>query len=56
VAYREIKASLAHASSSTLADALEREARAQAVTGATDDHRNATEAFVAKRQRTFSGR
>ncbi|HEY0359299.1 MAG TPA: enoyl-CoA hydratase-related protein [Mycobacteriales bacterium] len=56
VAYREIKASLAHASSSTLAGALEREAEAQATTGATADHRNATEAFVAKRPRTFEGR
>jgi 2-(1,2-epoxy-1,2-dihydrophenyl)acetyl-CoA isomerase len=56
VAYREIKASLAHASSSTLAGALEREAEAQATTGATEDHRNATEAFVAKRPRTFEGR
>ena len=56
VAYREIKASLAHASSSTLADALEREAEAQATTGATEDHRNATAAFVAKRPRRFEGR
>jgi 2-(1,2-epoxy-1,2-dihydrophenyl)acetyl-CoA isomerase len=56
VAYREIKASLAYAASASLADALEREAEAQTVTGATEDHRNATEAFVAKRQRTFAGR
>jgi 2-(1,2-epoxy-1,2-dihydrophenyl)acetyl-CoA isomerase len=56
VAYREIKASLAHAASSTLADALEREAVAQAVTGATEDHRNATAAFVAKEKPTFTGR
>jgi 2-(1,2-epoxy-1,2-dihydrophenyl)acetyl-CoA isomerase len=56
VAYREIKASLAYASTATLADALEREAEAQAVTGRTEDHRNATAAFVAKQKPTFSGR
>lgn len=56
VAYREIKASLAYAATATLADALEREAEAQATTGVTADHRNATAAFVAKRERVFSGR
>jgi 2-(1,2-epoxy-1,2-dihydrophenyl)acetyl-CoA isomerase len=56
VAYREIKASLAYAATATLSDALEREAEAQAVTGVTADHRNATAAFVAKRERVFSGR
>ena len=56
VAYREIKASLAYAASATLADALEREAEAQAVTGRSQDHRDATAAFVAKQKPTFSGR
>jgi 2-(1,2-epoxy-1,2-dihydrophenyl)acetyl-CoA isomerase len=56
IAYREIKASLAHAATATLADALEREAEAQAVTGSTEDHRNATAAFVAKEKPTFAGR
>jgi 2-(1,2-epoxy-1,2-dihydrophenyl)acetyl-CoA isomerase len=56
VAYREIKASLAYASTATLTDALEREAEAQAITGRTEDHRNATAAFVAKQKPTFSGR
>lgn len=56
VAYREIKASLAYAATATLAEALEREAEAQATTGATQDHRDATAAFVAKRQRVFTGR
>jgi 2-(1,2-epoxy-1,2-dihydrophenyl)acetyl-CoA isomerase len=53
VAYAQLKRELAGAAS--LADALEMEADAQAVSGATADHRNATEAFLAKRQPTFRG-
>jgi 2-(1,2-epoxy-1,2-dihydrophenyl)acetyl-CoA isomerase len=56
VAYREIKRSLAYAANSTLAQALEREYEAQAITGSTGDHRTATAAFVAKQKPVFEGR
>jgi 2-(1,2-epoxy-1,2-dihydrophenyl)acetyl-CoA isomerase len=52
-AYAQIKRELAAASG--LAEALEVEADAQAVCGATDDHRKATAAFVAKQKPTFTG-
>jgi len=54
-AYAAIKSSIAYAAHSSLADALTREAELQAVLGDTADHRNATAAFVAKRQPTFRG-
>ncbi|HEY8452662.1 MAG: enoyl-CoA hydratase-related protein [Micromonosporaceae bacterium] len=54
VAYAQIKRELAHAGG--LAQALEVEADAQKVCGATADHRAATAAFVAKQKPTFSGR
>lgn len=53
VAYAQIKRELLHAS--TLAEALEVEADAQGICGATADHRNATAAFVAKQKPTFTG-
>jgi 2-(1,2-epoxy-1,2-dihydrophenyl)acetyl-CoA isomerase len=56
VAYGQIKRELAAASTSTLAAALEVEARAQATSGATADHRNSTAAFVQKVRPTFEGR
>jgi 2-(1,2-epoxy-1,2-dihydrophenyl)acetyl-CoA isomerase len=56
VAYGQIKRELAAAASGTLAQALDVEAQAQALCGATDDHRHATAAFVAKRAPTFTGR
>jgi 2-(1,2-epoxy-1,2-dihydrophenyl)acetyl-CoA isomerase len=55
-AYAAIKQSLAFAATSTLPDALAREAELQAAMGATDDHRRATAAFVAKQVPTFVGR
>lgn len=56
VAYRKIKESLASAADSTFAESLAFEEAAQAELGATADHREAVEAFVAKRPPTFSGR
>jgi 2-(1,2-epoxy-1,2-dihydrophenyl)acetyl-CoA isomerase len=56
VAYGQIKRELAAAASTTLAAALEVEAQAQDVCGATADHRNATAAFVRKERPTFDGR
>ncbi len=56
VAYGQIKRELALAATATLAEALEEEARAQAVCGVTDDHRRATAAFVRKQPTTFTGR
>lgn len=54
LAYAQIKRELA--AGSALAEALSAEAAAQAACGATEDHRNATEAFVAKRRPTFQAR
>lgn len=54
VAYAQLKRELA-GSDGSLAEALEREADAQAACGATADHRNATAAFVAKQRPTFTG-
>jgi 2-(1,2-epoxy-1,2-dihydrophenyl)acetyl-CoA isomerase len=56
VAYAGIRRALETAAHSDLATALETEAQVQAECGKTADHRNATEAFLAKRQPTFSGR
>jgi 2-(1,2-epoxy-1,2-dihydrophenyl)acetyl-CoA isomerase len=53
VAYGAIKRQLAV---TTLAEALEVEAEVQAACGVTEDHRNATAAFVAKQRPTFHGR
>lgn len=55
-AYAAIKSSLAAAATSTLAAALEAEAEAQARCGATQDHRDAVEAFLAKQAPVFTGR
>jgi len=55
-AYAAIKSALAGAGTTDLAGALEREADLQAQAGATADHRQATEAFVAKRAPVFTGR
>ncbi|MFJ5780207.1 enoyl-CoA hydratase/isomerase family protein [Streptomyces sp. NPDC093094] len=51
-----IKASVNLASESTLDAALEHEAAQIALTGATQDHRNALHAFLAKRKPAFEGR
>ncbi|MCU1657271.1 MAG: Enoyl-CoA hydratase [Pseudonocardiales bacterium] len=55
-AYAAIKESLAYAASSTLAQSLAKEAELQTRCGATEDHRNATAAFVAKQKPVFTGR
>jgi 2-(1,2-epoxy-1,2-dihydrophenyl)acetyl-CoA isomerase len=54
VAYGQIKRELLVGFSGTLDQALDTEAEAQRRTGATADHRNATAAFVAKQQPTFT--
>jgi 2-(1,2-epoxy-1,2-dihydrophenyl)acetyl-CoA isomerase len=56
VAYGAIKRQLSVGDAGTLADALAAEAQAQAICGATADHRNATTAFVAKEKPVFEGR
>jgi len=56
VAYGEIKRCLAIGASGTLTETLAAEAEAQAIAGATLDHRNATAAFVAKEKPVFEGR
>ncbi|GAA4240923.1 enoyl-CoA hydratase-related protein [Actinomadura meridiana] len=55
VAYGAVKAALDFAASHGLASALEREAELQDECEKTDDHHNATEAFLNKRQPTFEG-
>jgi 2-(1,2-epoxy-1,2-dihydrophenyl)acetyl-CoA isomerase len=54
LAYAAIKRQLAV--DGTLEDSLAAEAEAQSTAGQTEDHRNATEAFVAKRRPEFHGR
>jgi enoyl-CoA hydratase/carnithine racemase len=56
VAYAGIRRAMETAAHADLATALETEAEVQAECGKTADHRNATEAFLAKQQPTFSGR
>jgi 2-(1,2-epoxy-1,2-dihydrophenyl)acetyl-CoA isomerase len=56
VAYGAIKRQLSIGDAGTLSDALAAEAQAQAICGATIDHRNATAAFVAKKKPVFEGR
>jgi 2-(1,2-epoxy-1,2-dihydrophenyl)acetyl-CoA isomerase len=55
-AYAAIKQSLAFAATSDLEAALGKEGELQAAMGQTEDHRNATAAFVAKQKPTFLGR
>jgi 2-(1,2-epoxy-1,2-dihydrophenyl)acetyl-CoA isomerase len=55
-AYAAIKDSLRYAATSTLADALAKEAELQRLTGATEDHRIGVAAFVAKQPPSFIGR
>jgi 2-(1,2-epoxy-1,2-dihydrophenyl)acetyl-CoA isomerase len=54
-AYGAIKQSIAYAASSSLPDALAKEAELQAAMGQTEDHRTATAAFVAKQRPVFTG-
>ena len=56
LAYAAIKHAVAYAAASDLPAALELEAQLMASTGATQDHRDAVAAFVAKETPTFSGR
>ena len=56
VAYGAIKRQLSVATAGTLADALAAEAQAQAICGATEDHRNATHSFIDKQKPVFEGR
>jgi 2-(1,2-epoxy-1,2-dihydrophenyl)acetyl-CoA isomerase len=56
LAYAAIKQALAYAASSTLTEALAREAELQNRVGATADHADAVSAFVAKQKPTFHGR
>jgi 2-(1,2-epoxy-1,2-dihydrophenyl)acetyl-CoA isomerase len=55
-AYAKIKEAMNAAAGATLHEALEVEARTQADAGRTTDHREAVEAFVAKRAPRFTGR
>jgi len=56
VAYGQIKRELAAGGAGSLAEALAVEAEAQATCGRTEDHRNATAAFVAKQKPVYEGR
>ncbi len=55
-AYRAVKTVLATAATDSLEETLALEARLQAVAGRTADHREAVEAFLAKRPPVFTGR
>ncbi|GAB3144276.1 enoyl-CoA hydratase-related protein [Micromonospora sonneratiae] len=55
VAYGAIKRQLSVGDAGTLSEALAAEARAQAICGATADHRAATTAFVNKQKPVFEG-
>lgn len=55
-AYAAIKESLTYAATATFDESLEKEAEMQARTGATEDHRAATAAFLAKERPRFTGR
>ncbi|HEX5203416.1 enoyl-CoA hydratase-related protein [Paractinoplanes rhizophilus] len=56
VAYGAIKRELSVGDAGTLSDALAAEAQAQAICGATDDHRAAVASFLAKQKPVFEGR
>ena len=56
LAYAAIKESLLYAASHRLSEALEKEADLQVRLGQSEDHRNATQAFVARQAPTFQGR
>ncbi|HEU4424180.1 MAG TPA: enoyl-CoA hydratase-related protein [Pilimelia sp.] len=56
VAYGAIKRQLSVGDAGTLSEALAAEAQAQAIAGATADHRNAVKAFVNKEKPVFEGR
>ncbi len=55
LAYASIKAAVLYSQTHVLADSLANEARLMGVSGRSTDHRDAVEAFVAKRPPTFAG-
>ena len=55
MAYAEIKKAVALGAVSSLDDVLAAEGAAQGRLGVTKDHREAVEAFLAKRRPTFEG-
>ena len=55
-AYAKIKQAALASATAALTEALEVEARTQGEAGATEDHRVATKAFVAKEKPRFTGR
>lgn len=55
LAYASVKESVAYATTHSLSDALSFESQMMARTGASTDHRNAVESFVAKEKPTFEG-
>jgi 2-(1,2-epoxy-1,2-dihydrophenyl)acetyl-CoA isomerase len=56
LAYAAIRESLAYGATATLSETLAKEAELQNAMGATEDHRNATAAFLAKQKPVFDGR
>jgi len=56
LAYASVKASLAYAATHSLSESLDFEGTMMARTGASDDHRNAVQSFVAKEKPSFEGR
>lgn len=56
IAYGSVRRAVGFAASHDLAESLENERELMARTGATQDHRDAVEAFLAKEQPTFHGR
>lgn len=55
MAYGAIRRSVGHAAGHDLADTLAFESRMMTLTGSTDDHRRAVDAFLAKEKPTFTG-
>jgi 2-(1,2-epoxy-1,2-dihydrophenyl)acetyl-CoA isomerase len=55
-AYGAIKESLLYAAEHALGESLEKEAELQARLGETQDHRDATAAFLSKAQPVYQGR
>ena len=56
IAYGSVRNAVGFAATHDLAESLENEGRLMALTGATQDHRDAVEAFLAKEKPTFHGR
>jgi 2-(1,2-epoxy-1,2-dihydrophenyl)acetyl-CoA isomerase len=56
LAYAAVKQSVAYAATHTLEEALAFESRQMALTGGSEDHRNAVQSFLAKEKPEFRGR